>query len=168
MGVQHFSYFSWSMDGKEDGFNTARLILIPLNISLYTAMKLRWKFKKKEIIKGYKNYDDKTQWKESCRCWFSYPDCDEGINYTLSLFRVCSVCWWIFLILTPPPEKMSKAKMLNIIMNQKLNTEYYSSFQQNQNPCYTWNGDWLWFWVVAVCSLVPFASSFGTGNKQNK
>ena len=48
------------MDGKEDGFNTLRLTLIPLNIRLYTEMKLRWKFKRKEIIKGYKK-NDKTQ-----------------------------------------------------------------------------------------------------------
>ena len=64
MGLQHFSYFSWPMDGKEDGFNTLRLTLIPLNIRLYTEMKLRWKFKRKEIIKGYKK-NDKTQWKKS-------------------------------------------------------------------------------------------------------
>lgn len=49
------------MDGKEDGFNTARLTLIPLNISLYIEMKLKQKFKRKEVIKGYKKYDDKTQ-----------------------------------------------------------------------------------------------------------
>ena len=121
-----------------------------VHISLYTAMKLRQKFKKKEILKGYKKYNDKTQWKESCRHWFSYPDCDEGINYAFSLLCVCSVCSWIFLILNPHTEKKSKTKMLNIIMNQKLNTEHYSSFKQNQNPCYTWNGDWLWFCVVAV------------------
>lgn len=133
MGVQHFSYFSWSMDGKEDGFNTARLMLIPLNISLYTAMKLRWKFKKKEIIKGYKKYDDKTQWKESCRCWFSYPDCDEGINYALSLFCVCSVCWWIFLILTtPPPRKNVKGK--NVEHHHEPGTKYRTLFFFSTKP----------------------------------
>lgn len=125
-------------------------------------MKVRQKFKKKEIIwhsaiiKGNKKYDDKTQWKESGRHSFPYPDHDRGLDRAVSRLWAYSVGWWIFLFMTQQrvwdecAALAKKAiKMLNIT-NQKQNSEHYSSFKHNKlllhlkgTVCVVLDASWL-------------------------